>query len=85
MRLAPQASSGHLGTPFGCAPLANALHLDRIGCSLEMSRLRWGRIMRFSPFQRQAAAGRCCVAVQVAEPGSFCHSPDLQPCNNVIC
>lgn len=32
-----KASSGHLGTPFGCAPLANAL---------------WGKIMRFSPFQR---------------------------------
>ncbi|CAJ1354946.1 unnamed protein product [Effrenium voratum] len=32
-----KASSGHLGTPFGCAPLANAL---------------WGRIMRFSPFQK---------------------------------
>jgi len=31
------ASSGHLGTPFGCAPLANAL---------------WGKIMKFSPRTR---------------------------------
>eukprot|EP00927_Polykrikos_kofoidii_P001234 TRINITY_DN10445_c2_g1_i1.p1 TRINITY_DN10445_c2_g1~~TRINITY_DN10445_c2_g1_i1.p1 ORF type:complete len:904 (-),score=129.19 TRINITY_DN10445_c2_g1_i1:64-2571(-) len=29
-----EASSGHLGAPFGCAPLANAL---------------WGNILRFSP------------------------------------
>jgi len=32
-----KASSGHLGAPFGCAPLANAL---------------WGRIMKFSPRKR---------------------------------
>lgn len=32
-----KASSGHLGTPFGCAPLANAL---------------WGSIMRYSPQTR---------------------------------
>eukprot|EP00440_Ansanella_granifera_P033818 gb/GFBE01036691.1/.p1 GENE.gb/GFBE01036691.1/~~gb/GFBE01036691.1/.p1 ORF type:complete len:854 (+),score=201.88 gb/GFBE01036691.1/:1-2562(+) len=31
------ASSGHLGTPFGCAPLANAL---------------WGKVMKFSPRTR---------------------------------
>eukprot|EP00931_Biecheleriopsis_adriatica_P083317 TRINITY_DN568_c0_g1_i1.p1 TRINITY_DN568_c0_g1~~TRINITY_DN568_c0_g1_i1.p1 ORF type:complete len:861 (-),score=166.98 TRINITY_DN568_c0_g1_i1:197-2779(-) len=31
------ANSGHLGTPFGCAPLANAL---------------WGNIMKFSPQTR---------------------------------
>jgi len=31
------ASSGHLGAPFGCAPLANAL---------------WGKIMKFSPRTR---------------------------------
>mmetsp|Transcript_5613 Transcript_5613/g.9329 ORF Transcript_5613/g.9329 Transcript_5613/m.9329 type:complete len:870 (-) Transcript_5613:13-2622(-) len=31
------ASSGHLGAPFGCAPLANAL---------------WGHIMKFSPRKR---------------------------------
>lgn len=32
-----RANSGHLGTPFGCAPLANAL---------------WGKIMKFSPRKR---------------------------------
>jgi len=32
-----KANSGHLGAPFGCAPLANAL---------------WGRIMKFSPRKR---------------------------------
>merc|ERR1719401_3407884 len=31
------ANSGHLGAPFGCAPLANAL---------------WGRVMKFSPRKR---------------------------------
>jgi transketolase len=31
------ANSGHLGAPFGCAPLANAL---------------WGKIMKFSPRKR---------------------------------
>jgi transketolase len=32
-----KANSGHLGAPFGCAPLSNAL---------------WGKIMRFSPTKR---------------------------------
>jgi len=32
-----KANSGHLGAPFGCAPLANAL---------------WGKIMKFSPRKR---------------------------------
>lgn len=32
-----KASSGHLGAPFGCAPLSNAL---------------WGKIMRYSPRKR---------------------------------
>ncbi|CAJ1383624.1 unnamed protein product [Effrenium voratum] len=43
-----KASSGHLGTPFGCAPLANAL---------------WGKIMHFSPFQRWLNRDRFVLSV----------------------
>ncbi|CAE7443033.1 TKL1 [Symbiodinium sp. CCMP2456] len=43
-----RASSGHLGTPFGCAPLANAL---------------WGSIMKFSPNKRWLNRDRFVLSV----------------------
>uniref|UniRef100_A0A7S0FDH9 Transketolase-like pyrimidine-binding domain-containing protein n=1 Tax=Pyrodinium bahamense TaxID=73915 RepID=A0A7S0FDH9_9DINO len=43
-----KAGSGHLGAPFGCAPLANAL---------------WGKIMRFSPRKRWMNRDRFVLSV----------------------